>query len=400
MKAPEIPANEFDRIHELNEYSLLDTLPEDDYDNITYLASQICNTPIALITLVDSKRQWFKSSKGMPIKESAREYSFCAHAINTPGDIMVVSDSRIDERFFDHPFVAGGPKLVFYAGVPLVTQKGYPLGTLCVIDLIPHNLTEEQLQSLRVLSNNVVSLFELRKSKLELETAQVVLEQRNKELERFASMAAHDLKSPLSNISSIIDLLKFDHADDLSPEGKELIVLLDESSQQLRDLIDGILEYTRADALLLERNTEINLPDFLKDVVKLIDHNPLHEITYPTEPTTIKVNKPALKQILLNLISNGLTYNDKPQAKVNVTFSESEHFYHFTVTDNGIGVAVKNQDKVFNLFERLPSPQSDSAKGHGIGLTTVKKLVERLGGEVKLESELGHGSTFSFSLLK
>ncbi len=400
MRAPAIPTNEIDRLHELNEYSLLDTLPEEDYDNITYLASQICDTPISLITLVDSKRQWFKSVKGLPITESPREYSFCAHAINNPNEIMVVPDSREDERFFDHPFVAGGPKLVFYAGVPLVTQKGYSLGALCVIDVKPHELTDEQLQALRVLSNNVVKLFELRKSKLELEAVQVSLEGRNKELERFASMAAHDLKSPLSNISSIIDLLKMDHEQELSADARELVALLDESSQQLRDLIDGILEFTRADMLLLERNQEIILPDFMSSITRLIGGKTFHQVNYSDEPIRIKVNKSALKQILLNLINNGIVYNDKPEKVVDVTFKETDHHYHFEVKDNGLGIAPRNQEKIFNLFERIPTPQSDGAKGHGIGLSTVKKLVERLGGEVSLESELGEGSTFRFSLLK
>jgi signal transduction histidine kinase len=401
MKTPVIPANEIERLHELNEYSLLDTLPEEDYDNITYLASQICDTPIALISIVDNNRQWFKSVKGIHLKETPKDYSFCAHAINSPKEIMIVPDSRTDERFFDHPFVVGEPNLVFYAGVPLVTQKGYPLGTLCVIDLKPHKqLTDEQLQALKVLSNNVVKLFELRKSKLELESAQVVLEQRNTELEHFASMAAHDLKSPLGNISSIIELLKFDHSNELSQEGKELVDLLDESSQQLRDLIDGILEYTRTDALLLERNGEIILPDFFVNIERLLSQNILCNITFPTEPRTIRANKAALKQILLNLITNGIAYNNSPQKKIDIGFSETAHHYHFSVTDNGLGIAPKNQEKIFNLFERIQASKTDNTKGHGIGLSTVKKLVERLGGEVTLESELGKGSKFSFSLLK
>ncbi len=400
MKAPVVPINEVDRLHELYGYSLLDTLPEDDYDSITYLASQICDTPIALISLIDNDRQWFKSSHGMGITETPRELSFCAHAINYPDEIMVVPDSRIDARFFDNPLVVDDPQVVFYAGVPLVTFTGYALGTLCVIDQKPHELTEEQKKSLKALSHNVVKLFELRVSKIELEAAKATLEGRNEELERFASMAAHDLKSPLGNISSIIDLLKMDHEPELSIEGRELIGLLDESSNQLRDLIDGILEYTRADMLLLERNEIINLPDFLNAINRLIGNSSKHQIKYPQEPKHIKVNKPALKQILLNLINNGIAYNDKPNKVVNIEFSESNLYYHFAVTDNGYGIAPKNQEKIFNLFERIQTPQTNGTKGHGIGLSTVKKLVERLGGEVKLESQLGEGATFSFSLLK
>lgn len=400
MKIPDIPVNEADRLHELKEYSLLDTLPEEDYDNITYLASQICDTPIALISLIDSDRQWFKSAKGLDADETPRDLSFCAHAINFPEEIMIVPDSRKDERFFDNPFVVDDPQVVFYAGVPLVTGKGYALGTLCVIDIKPHELSDEQKKALKVLSNNVIKLFELRKSKLELEAVQVRLEERNEELERFASIAAHDLKSPLANISSIVDLLKMDHLHELSDEAKDLISLLDESSQQLRDLIDGILEYTRADMLLLERNQTINLPDFFKGLTRLRGANPNHQINYPTESRYIKVNSQALKQILLNLINNGIVYNDKPQKVIDIDFCEDEQRYYFSVKDNGLGIAPKNQEKIFNLFERIPTVHSSNTKGHGIGLNTVKKLVERLGGAVKLESEMGVGSTFSFSLMK
>lgn len=400
MMIPEIPNNEKARLTELKEYSLLDTLPEDDYDNITYLASQICDTPIALISLLDSNRQWFKSVKGLGISETPRELSFCAHAINQPDEIMVVPDSRADERFQDHPFVVDDPLVVFYAGVPLVTDNGYALGTLCVIDQKPHELTDEQKKALKVLSNNVVKLFELRKSKLELEAVKASLEERNEELKRFASMAAHDLKSPLSNISSIIDLLKMDHYDDLADEAKELVGLLDESSNQLRDLIDGILDHTKADMLLLERNQTINFPEFVQSITRLIGGCGNHAVNYSKDDKHIKVNQAALKQILLNLINNGIVYNDKQEKIVNVDLCEDEEYYYFSVSDNGLGVDSKDQEKIFNLFERIQTDHGQNAKGHGIGLSTVKKLVERLGGEVRLESEVGKGSTFSFNLLK
>lgn len=400
MIAPLIPANEQERLSELNEYSLLDTLPEDDYDNITQLASQICDTPITLITLVDSKRQWFKSAVGIDAQETPREYSFCGHAINMPTEIMVVPDSREDVRFFDNPFVTGAPNVIFYAGVPLVTEKGYALGTLCVIDDKPHVLTNNQLNALRALSISVVRLFELRKSKLQLEKAQTELERKNLELERFASMAAHDLKSPLSNISSIISLLKLQHNAELSPEAEELLLLLDESSQQLRDMVDGILEYTRSEMLLHQQAEEINLSEFFKDLVNLIDHQHKHHITFAANLPSIKTNKQALKQIFLNLIANGIAYNDKQRAEITLGYESTERFYQFWVTDNGIGIAPQHQERVFKLFERGPYMGNEAKSGNGIGLSTVKKLVEKLGGEIKVQSTLGKGTTMFFSLPK
>lgn len=400
MMTPRIPGNEQERLFELHSFSLLDTLPEEDYDYITQLASQICQTPIALITLVDHKRQWFKSAHGFNVKETPREYSFCAHAINTPQEIMVVPDSREDQRFFDHPFVAAGPKLVFYAGVPLVSNNGLALGTLCVADLKPNNLSPEQLHALKALSNNVVKLFELRKNKIELERVQAELERKNKELARFASMAAHDLKTPLANISSIINLLEAEHSRDLSQEAKDLIGLMDESSAQLRELIDGILSYSQSDLLLQKNREEVKLPQFYAHVVSLIDHAQHYKIEYPTQPVTIWANKQALTQILLNLITNGIFYNDKEEVKITLGFIDNARFYHFSVSDNGQGIPPEHHQSVFNLFERLDTEKHEEVKGHGIGLSTVKKLVENQGGEISLQSIVGVGTKISFSLPK
>ena len=169
MIKPKIPANENERQEELKSYSILDTLPEEEFDEITLLASQICGTPISLISLLDDKRQWFKSHHGTSITESAKDVAFCAHAINEEDKHLIVNDSREDKRFFDNPIVTDGPKVIFYAGVSLVTSNGFALGTLCVIDKKPNKLNDSQIQALQALSNQVMKLLELRKNKFELE---------------------------------------------------------------------------------------------------------------------------------------------------------------------------------------------------------------------------------------
>ena len=176
MVTPQIPANEQQRLQALYEYEILDTLPEKDFDYLTMIASQVCNTPISLITLIDSSRQWFKSNHGTDVRETDRKFSFCAHAINSPQNIMVVPDTRLDERFADNPFVTGEPNAIFYAGVPLVTEKGYALGTLCIIDNKPRTLNEEQYEALNALSSHVVKLLELRKKNKELFETKEALE--------------------------------------------------------------------------------------------------------------------------------------------------------------------------------------------------------------------------------
>ncbi len=165
------PPNEQDRLAALRSYHILDTATEKDFDDLTELASAICNTPIALISLVDKDRQWFKSRKGLPVSETHRDASFCAHAINNPNELMQVPDARADERFKDNPLVTGDPHIAFYAGMPLVDENGFALGSLCVIDHERRELTPEQQSALKTLSAQVVTKLRLRKKVAELENA-------------------------------------------------------------------------------------------------------------------------------------------------------------------------------------------------------------------------------------
>lgn len=161
MKISPLPENEKERLEAILSYHILDTEDELDFDGIVELASQLCDTPISLITLIDERRQWFKAKKGLDIKETHRNLSFCAHAIHK-NDVMVVCDTLQDERFFDNPLVTGDPYIRFYAGMPLITSEGYKLGTLAVLDRKPNDLNEQQLKDLRILGKQVVNLLERR----------------------------------------------------------------------------------------------------------------------------------------------------------------------------------------------------------------------------------------------
>jgi len=158
-----IPVDEHDRLAALRNYFLLDTEPEAEFDGIVHLASYICQTPIAAISLVDQNRQWFKAITGLDAKETSRDVAFCAHAI-LQDDALVVPDATNDERFCDNPLVASSPHIRFYAGIPLVSPEGYHLGTLCVIDRVPRTLTSEQLDSLRILVDSIMAHFNLRRA--------------------------------------------------------------------------------------------------------------------------------------------------------------------------------------------------------------------------------------------
>lgn len=166
----ELPANEDGRLAALRSYGLLDSLPEDVYDDLVFLASTICETPIALISLVDERRQFFKANVGLPVRETPRELAFCAHAI-LGDDLFVVDDATKDPRFARNPLVTGAPDIRFYAGVPLTDPDGHALGTLCAIDTKPRELTAMQQRALRVLGRQVMVQLELRRAILELETS-------------------------------------------------------------------------------------------------------------------------------------------------------------------------------------------------------------------------------------
>ncbi len=164
MNASPLPPNETERLAAVRSYNILDTLPEADYDAITKLAAYICQTPVAIVSLVDEDRQWFKSHHGLEQNETSRDIAFCAENILDASGPLVIEDARLDERFATNPLVTGEPNIVFYAGVPLVNSQGYALGSLCVIDSQPRQLSEEQLSALGLLSKQVMRLLELRKA--------------------------------------------------------------------------------------------------------------------------------------------------------------------------------------------------------------------------------------------
>jgi len=162
-----VKTNEARRLKVLWQYDVLDTVPEEVFDDLTELAARICEAPIALISLIDENRQWFKAKVGVTLNETSRDISFCAHAIKQH-DLFIIPDATQDERFANNPLVISDPKIRFYAGAPLITPDGYALGSLCVIDKVPRELRAEQKQALRVLARHVMMQLELRRHAKEL----------------------------------------------------------------------------------------------------------------------------------------------------------------------------------------------------------------------------------------
>ncbi len=400
MKTPKIPQNEKERLNALESYSVLDTLPEEDYDNLTTIAAEICGSPIALISLIDKNRQWFKSHYGLAATETPREIAFCAHAINDADKTLIVTDSRLDNRFHDNPLVTGDPHVVFYAGVPLVNNDNFALGTLCVIDHNPKSLSESQLKSLESLGKQVVNLLELRRNKKILEETVYKLQEKNNDLERFASVAAHDLKSPLIGIAGISKLFSDKYNSIIDENGKYMLSMIENATNKLRLLIDGLLDYSRSQTVITENKTIIKTRELTDYLVELFSHGNNLEIKLLGELNEIYANKTAIDQILINLVANAIKYNDKEVIEINISFSELETHYECKVEDNGVGIPESQFEKIFIIFEAGGKKDRFGNTGNGIGLATVKKMVLIMGGKIQVESEIGKGSKIIFTFEK
>ncbi len=209
MVAPQ-PANEAQRLEALQSYEILDTTPEKEFDDLARLASQICGAPVALITLVDAARQWFKAKVGLDVPETSRDVAFCAHAILKP-KLMVVPDATKDARFAENPLVLADPSIRFYAGMPLVNKDGYALGTLCVIDRVAREqLTPVQEEALGILGRQAVTQLELRRAFRELEGYRTHLEemvdQRTKRLQAAMKRIESTYDETLEALGAALDL--------------------------------------------------------------------------------------------------------------------------------------------------------------------------------------------------
>ncbi len=400
MKNPPVPANEEERLRALNEYEILDTLPDEDFDEITRLASDICRTPISLVSLVDPSRQWFKSRYGLADAETERRFSFCAHAINHPEDVFVVTDSRKDDRFAGNPYVVGDPHVVFYAGVPLVTPQGYALGTLCVIDIKPRELSATQISALRILSKQVIKLFELRKKNLKLIEMQQQLEKRNNDLQQLNYIASHDLREPLRMISGFLDLLQRDYGPQLDEQALQYIQFATDGANRMNSLIVNLLNYSAIGQG--KRVLEVlTLPQVLADV-RMNLHKQIEErqgiFSWSPDLPDIYGNKTEITSLFQNLVSNAIKFGKPGEPPtVHIRCAEKPDHWQFSVADNGIGIAPADHPRIFAIFKRL---HKDRYPGTGIGLAICEKIVSQHGGTIWIESEYGKGSVFHFTIRK
>lgn len=393
-----LPENEKQRLEALESYQIMDSLPEEDFDELTKMASQICGTPIALITLVDSSRQWFKSKLGIDVQQTPRAHAFCAHTIIDPTGVMVVSNAKEDQRFTQNPLVTGDPNIAFYAGISLLTAEGMPLGTLCVIDNVPRTLNEQQLWSLKVLGKQVIAHMELRKKLLLLCEANRRLAETNQFMQQFATAAAHDIKNPLSTISMSAELLTRHLNNNGDQKGLKLASTGLNSAKSLAKLINDMLDYSIRPEILTAQHEMIELGGFLRKTVAMLSIPENVQISYPETKIEINTSAIALHQILINLLTNSVRYNDKQTCLVKIDCVINDDIARITVSDNGIGIRKEELERIFQRNVTLNTSDRFAQSGTGIGLATVKLLVEKLGGEINVQSTPGIGSAFSFTI--
>ena len=241
MEAAPLPDNEDERLAELLSYDVLDTEAEQLFDDLTTLASQICDTPIALISLIDPDRQWFKSRVGLDAEETSREIAFCSHAI-LQDDVFEIPNASLDPRFHDNPLVTGAPDIRFYAGAPLVSPSGHAIGTLCTIDRKPRKLTESQKTSLQTLSKSVVAHLELKRKNRELErTSQFRSD--------FLSYVSHEIRTPLNAINTFSRLLEGEAQKLKLPESFTTpLSHVTQSGERLLEIVNSVLDIKQIEA--------------------------------------------------------------------------------------------------------------------------------------------------------
>ena len=372
---------------------MLDTEPEQPYDDITSIAANICEVPIALISLVDENRQWFKSKVGIDACETSRDVAFCAHALLQPESLMVIPNAAEDPRFSGNPLVTGPPHIRFYAGAPLLSENHQPIGTLCVIDTEPRQLSELQMNSLMALSRQVMTQMQLEKNIKELEFA-------NHELETFAYVASHDLKEPLRTLSSYISLLRKNYKGQIDSDTEDYFSYMTKGVNKLKQLIDDLLSYSRVNTHSSDLK-DVDIQNIVDQV--LLEYTDLIQrtdavVNCPKDLPTEKTDRALLTQVFRNLIGNALKYHKNNRPEIGITCVAEGHEWHFSIRDNGIGIDPKYHQQIFEMFKRLHTYEEFS--GTGIGLAVCKKIVERLHGRLWVESVEGEGSVFHFTVPK
>ena len=377
------PHNEAQRLDTLRGYKILDTKREDSFDDLTRIASQICGTPMALVSLVDDERQWFKSAVGLDASETSRELAFCAHAI-LQDKVFEVPDAHSDIRFHDNALVTGAPHLRFYAGAPLQTPDGHALGTLCVLDRTPRKLSDDQKAALEALARQAMAQMELRKA---LQDAERTSRYRS----RLMAVMGHDLKQPVNVINMCLSLLEPQLGGD---EDKETLAYARSAIDTLSGELDALAQASRLDqeSVRIAKVPVQRVFDNIRDNWSLRARSKGLELKIMKSDAVIETDEKLLGTIVGNLVGNAIKYTEA--GGVLVGLRRRGDGYRIEVWDTGAGIPEGQREKIFDAFNQLDS-QSD---GLGLGLAIVRRTADLLGCEIRVESRVRRGSCFSVAL--
>lgn len=400
MIPPPIPDNEEERLSALYSYNIMDSLPEKDYDNLTKIASEICQTPVALITFMDRERQWFKSKVGVELTENARDYTFCAHGMIDSQEPLVVNNATEDPRFEKNPLVTGPYHVRFYAGVQLVDKDGFPLGSICVLDVVNKEISESQLNTLKILGEQVMRLLELRKNIVALENTQQNLLRINKHLKDYDYIISHDLKAPLRNMKHLAEAISEIYGEQIDTKGQKYLQLMNDTAEDAISYVNGILNYSQATHQIENPSETVDLHELVTQVIEQEKPPGQLSVSLPGQLPVLEGSRAAFRQIFSNLINNAIKYNDKEKGWIKVLYKEDEQHHNFQIVDNGKGIPEEKIGSIFALFFMVDKTEKTNSKSSGVGLSIVKNLITEMKGKIMAKSTLGEGTTFDFFIPK
>ena len=382
-------------IEVLEDYNLFDSEAEIEYDNITFLASKICNTSISTITLLDDKRQWFKSKIGFEHSETPLNRSFCALSISKSKNVIVAPNVMEDAEFSIIGKLNGLEKDGFYAAVTLFNEDEIALGTLCVIDYESKNLDQDQIKALQILGKQVEELFKIRLKNIQLNKNYQDLKEKYSELKQFSNTISHDIQSPINNIISLITLLNDDKGNQNATS--EYLELLVTSSYQLKNYVSNLLTYYQSESLVVNKN-KILLKDLVTEIEQIVTSDNQVKFVYDFDTSTLlTTDKMALSQILLNLISNGIKYNMQANPIITIRYEMFDGKSIIKIIDNGTGIEKKYFETIFENNTTLAKKDRYGNFGTGLGLSIVANLAKKINYKIAIDSIIGVGSTFTLT---
>ena len=415
MLPPARPANEPARLAALADLGILDTPPEERFDRLTRLAQRIFGVPIALVSLIDADRQWFKSRQGLGATETPRDVSFCGHAI-LGDEPFVVQDARDDERFADNPLVTGAPNVTFYAGQPLKGPGGHKVGTLCLIAPEPRNFDGDEAQVLRDLAALVESelaTVQLHEAHARLRTAQGELAARNAELAQaraeadaanaaksdFLAGMSHELRTPLNAILGYSEMLVEDALDLGFGAAVPDLQRINAAGKHLLGLLNDVLDLSKVEAGRMDACvSQIDVPRFLDEVAHMARSQVERAgnalvVEVGELPPVVRTDETRLRQILLNLLSNAGKFTK--DGTVTLRAAAEGAMLRIDVADTGIGMTAEQLSRLFQRFSQAEATTARDYGGTGLGLALSRAFAQLLGGDVDAVSVAGRGTTMT-----